>query len=158
MIQQRECLAVVGGGVAGIISAYLLSRKFDVTIYEKGSELGGHTNTFVVTEGGDRGLAVDTGFIVLNSKTYPLLHRFLDELGVQVRYSNMSFGFECEKTGLCYSGNGPLGLFAQFSNVFRPRYWKFLFEIQKFCRQAILDLNADFGDGETLGRYVERYK
>ena len=105
-------IAVVGGGVAGIVSAYLLQQKHQVTLFEQNDYLGGHTNTIVLQDGPDAGLAVDTGFIVLNDATYPLFQKFLAQLGVATRVAEMSFGFRCLQTGLVYAGNDLNGLFA----------------------------------------------
>ena len=92
-------VAVVGGGVAGIVSAYLLQHKNQVTLFEQNHYLGGHTNTIEIKDGPDAGLAIDTGFIVLNDATYPLFKKFLAQLGVATRNSEMSFGFQCLQSG-----------------------------------------------------------
>ncbi len=133
-------IAVVGGGVAGITASYLLQRKHEVTLFEKNDYLGGHTNTIVIKDGPDAGTPVDTGFIVLNDKTYPLLHRLLKQLNVPVRTSDMSFSFYNEKTGMQFAGTGLSGIFSQKSNLFRPSFWKMLKEIRRFgvvSKQAI---------------------
>jgi predicted NAD/FAD-binding protein len=82
-------IAVIGGGVAGIVSAYLLQQQHEVTLFEQNDYLGGHTHTIEVGDGPDAGLAVDTGFIVLNDATYPLFLKFLARVGVCSRVSDM---------------------------------------------------------------------
>lgn len=122
-------LAVVGGGVAGIVAAHLLQHRYRVTLLESAHYLGGHTNTVVITEGPDEGLAVDTGFIVFNLKTYPNFVRFLQELGVEWQESDMSFGYECSQTGWVYGGHDLKSFFADRANLWRPRFWKFAWEL-----------------------------
>ena len=41
----RRRIAVVGSGVAGLTSAYVLQREADVTLYEADDRLGGHADT-----------------------------------------------------------------------------------------------------------------
>jgi len=106
-------VAVIGGGVAGIVAAHVLQRRHEVVLFEKNDYLGGHTHTVVLTEGPDAGAAVDTGFIVLNDHTYPIFHRFLAQLEVPVRFGDMSFGFHSEPDGRQYAGTSLNGLFAQ---------------------------------------------
>jgi predicted NAD/FAD-binding protein len=149
-------IAVVGGGVAGIVSAYLLQQKHRVSLFEQNDYLGGHTNTVEIKDGPDAGLAVDTGFIVLNDQTYPLFQRFLQRLDVPTRDTEMSFGFQCRQTGLVYAGNNLNGLFAQRRNLVSPSFYRFLFEIGRFCRQAREDLTRSMVPQLTLGEYLQR--
>lgn len=149
----RRTTAVIGGGVAGIVAAHLLQDIREVTVFEAADYLGGHTHTVSVPDGPDGGTPVDTGFIVFNEATYPFFIRFLDELGVPSRASEMSFGFHCEGTGLTYAGTDLNGLFVQRRNIASPEYWRFLFEIARFCRQAKADLEAG-GNLGTLDEYV----
>ena len=148
-------IAVVGGGVAGLVSAWLLSRQHAVTLFEKNAHVGGHTNTIVVPEGPDAGLAVDTGFIVCNDRTYPNFHRFLDQLGVGVRRADMSFGYHDEGSGLQYAGTDFNGLFAQRANLLRPSYWKLLAEILRFNREGARALEDGSAEGHSLGQWLE---
>jgi len=143
----KKTVAVIGGGVAGIVAAHLLQDTREVTIFEKENYLGGHTHTVSVPDGPDEGTPVDTGFIVFNEATYPLFIEFLQELEVPSRETQMSFGFHCERTGLTYAGTDLAGLFAQRSNLFSARYYRFLVEIARFCRQG----KADLKDGQELG-------
>lgn len=149
-------VAVVGGGVAGIVSAYLLQQQHQVTLYEMNDYLGGHTNTIAIKDGPDAGLAVDTGFIVLNDATYPLFKKFLARLGVQTRVSEMSFGFQCLQSGLVYAGNDLKGLFAQRRNLISPNFFRFLLEISRFSKKARNDLAAGTVPAVTLGEYLQQ--
>ncbi len=153
---QGQKIAVIGGGVAGIVAAHLLQKQHEVTLFEKNDYLGGHTHTIEITDGPDAGLAVDTGFIVLNDATYPLFRKFLGQLGVEARVSEMSFGFQNHQTGLVYAGTDFNGLFAQRSNLFSPSFYRFLLEIVRFCKQAQQDLDRHDITQITLGEYLVR--
>ena len=151
-------VAVVGGGVAGITAAYLLQRRQEVTLYEKNDYVGGHTHTIEIPGGPDRGLPVDTGFIVLNDRTYPLFNRLLRQLGVCVRDTEMSFSFQSEATGVEYAGTGFNGLFAQRRNLLRASHWRMLLGVARFCRDARADLSRGRLPRWTLQEYVGRYR
>lgn len=152
----RPRLAVVGAGVAGIVAAWKLRDRADVTLFENQSRLGGHTHTVTIPDGADAGLGVDTGFIVLNDRTYPHLHAFLRELDVPVRFSDMSFGYHDEISGLQYSGRGIGGLLADPLNALRPDMWRLVSDFLRFNRQGIADLEAGGLDGLSLGEYLRR--
>jgi len=153
---ERPEIAVIGGGVAGIVAAHLLQHSHRVTLFEQNDYLGGHTHTVTIPDGPDAGTPVDTGFIVFNENTYPLFIRFLEELHVPWRDTEMSFGFYCQRTGFTYAGNDLNGLFAQRANLFSPRFYRFLLEIGRFCRQAEVDLDSQ-DDLGTLEEYVSRH-
>lgn len=149
-------IAVIGGGVAGIVSAYLLQNSYDISLFEQNNYLGGHTNTIEITHGPDAGLAVDTGFIVLNDATYPLFQKFLARLGVETRVSDMSFGFQCLQSGLVYAGNNLNGLFIQRRNLISHKFYFFLLEIARFCKKARRDLESGSIPAVTLGEYLQQ--
>ncbi len=155
LIDRRNRIAVIGGGVAGITASYLLQRRHDVVLFDAHEYLGGHTHTFVIPSGPDEGTPVDTGFIVLNDKTYPLLHRLLNELGVAVRDADMSFGFYSKPRGFCYAGTGLNGLFADRMNLFKPSYYSFLKGIIQFGRLARVDLETGIDPGMTMAAYMQ---
>jgi predicted NAD/FAD-binding protein len=157
MTQPPLRIAVVGAGVAGISSAWLLSKSHQVTLFEKDSRIGGHTHTILVPDGPDAGTPVDTGFIVCNDKTYPNFHQFLRELQVPWRWSDMSFGFWDMTNGLMYAGTNLNGLFAQRSNLANPRFLRMLLEIRRFSVQALRDLRTGDADGLTLGAYLKAH-
>jgi predicted NAD/FAD-binding protein len=151
-------IAVVGGGVAGITAAYLLQNSHHVTLFEKNSYIGGHTHTVVIPDGPDAGTPVDTGFIVMNDRTYPLLTRFFQRLGVSVRKSDMSFSYYCEKTGLQYGSRNLDSLFAQRNNLVDLRHWFLLLEIMAFNRSVLRRLQQGKLAGMTLGQFLRRYR
>ncbi len=150
----RKRIAVVGAGVAGLTAAYLLQRRHDVLLFEAQPRLGGHAHTHDVdTSAGS--LAIDSGFIVHNERTYPNLLRLFAELGVRTQDSDMSMSVRCLGCGLEYAGGRKLaGLFPRAGNLARPRYLRMLAEIVRFHRHARREL-ADTGPDRTLGEFVE---
>jgi predicted NAD/FAD-binding protein/DUF1365 family protein len=133
-------LAVVGSGVAGLTAAYVASRSAHVTLYEADDRLGGHADTHLVEEtagGSTRRHAIDTGFIVHNARTYPVLLRLFAELGVATQPSEMSMSIRDDETGLEWAGAlGRRGLFPTRDNLTRPAYLRMLAEIPRFHRRA----------------------
>lgn len=148
-------IAVVGGGVAGIVAAWLLSKQHDVTIFEKNNYLGGHTHTIEVQEESGQVLPVDTGFIVYNDRTYPHFIRFLSDLKVAGRDSEMSFAYWDPEKDFYYSGTTLNGLFAQRKNIFRSSFWTMLKEIRRFGRIATEQIRAGYVPECTLGEYLD---
>ena len=145
-------IAVIGAGIVGNVAAYHLAREHEVTVFEAGSHLGGHTHTHEVEQAGRR-YSVDTGFIVFNDWTYPNFIRLLDELGVASQPSDMGFSVRDERSGLEYSGGTLDTLFAQRRNLVRPSFWRMLADILRFNRQAP-GLLVRPGDDVTLGDYL----
>lgn len=150
-------IAVVGSGVAGLTAAWILQETHEVTLFEARERLGGHTHTVDVPVGeGGKDLAVDTGFIVFNRKTYPLFCRWLEELGVGARDSDMGFSVRVEGNGREYCGRGLDGLFAQRRNLLRPSHWRMLRDLLRFYREAPALL--DQPDDPTLGEYLRAHR
>jgi DUF1365 family protein len=147
-------IAMVGSGVAGLTAAYVLSRGGDaVTLFEADGRLGGHADTHMVAGPGGHELAVDTGFIVHNRRTYPLLTRLFGELGVTTQPAEMSMSVRCRGCGLQYAGNrGPGGLLAGIPHG-HGRYLRMLTEVRGFHRAArrLLDARGiDLAGGRVL--------
>jgi predicted NAD/FAD-binding protein len=150
-------IAVVGAGVSGLTAAWVLQRGADVTLYEADDRLGGHAHTHDLVRGAGGTVAVDTGFIVHNEKTYPTLLRLFAELGVATQASDMSMSVRCDGCGLEYAGaRGWRGLFPGAGNG-RPAYLRMLTEVPRFHRAARALLAAPAGAREeTLGEFVAR--
>jgi predicted NAD/FAD-binding protein len=148
-------IAVVGSGVAGMASAWLLSRRHDVTLFEANDYPGGHTHTHRVVSGG-REYSVDTGFIVHNRAHYPLLSALFDELGVATKPTTMSFSVRNEASGLEYNATTLDTLFCQRRNLVSPRFLGMLRDLMRFYREApaLLDLP---GEGPSLGEYLHAH-
>ncbi len=154
--QPGQKIAVIGGGIAGLTAAYLLSEQHMVSLFEANDYLGGHTHTEDVTLGGQV-YPVNTGFIVFNDWTYPNFIKLLDRLGVASEQSDMSFSVRCENTGLEYNGTSLNSLYAQRMNMFNPRFARMVYDILRFNRETTAELQEGKITGEeTLGEYVNR--
>ena len=148
-------IAVIGGGISGMASAWLLSRRYDVDLYEANAYIGGHTHTHEVHSAG-RDYAVDSGFIVFNPGNYPLLSRLFDELGVASQPTTMSFAVQNDASGLEYGTTRLDALFCQRRNLLSPAFYGMVRDIRRFYRQAPALLQEP-GPGPTLGDYLQRH-
>ena len=147
-------IAIVGTGISGLVAAYHLAPHHEITVFEAGNHVGGHTHTHQVTSHG-RDYAIDTGFIVFNDWTYPHFIALMEQLEVRFIESTMSFSVRCEKTGLEYNGTSLDALFSQRRNLLSPRFYRMLMGIFRFNREAPRLLDED-DDGLTLGDYLDR--
>ncbi|KAK2455699.1 Cyclopropane-fatty-acyl-phospholipid synthase [Trifolium repens] len=151
-------VAVVGGGISGLVSAYVLVKAgINVVLYEKEDYLGGHAKTVNAA-----GVDLDLGFMVFNRVTYPNMMEFFESLGVEMELSDMSFSVSLDKGRGCEWGsrNGLSGLFAQKRNVLNPYFWQMIREIIKFKDDVIsyIDMfenNQDIEHNESLGEFLE---
>lgn len=148
-----EKLAIIGTGVAGMACGYFLSKKYELTVYEKNDYIGGHTNTVMVNEDG-QSIPVDTGFIVYNEVTYPNLTRMFKELAVVTKPTSMSFSVQHVPSGLEYCGSGLSGLFAQRKNIFNPRFIRMLKQINRFNNECTEVLDDNKYAGYSLSDYI----
>jgi uncharacterized protein len=146
-------LAIIGTGIAGLGCAWLLHKRFRLTIFEQNGYAGGHTNTVTVEEAG-RSVPIDTGFMVFNYVTYPLLTRLFQDLGVETKPTEMSFSVQHAPTGLEYNGGNVDLLFVQRRNLFRLRHWRMLLAIDRFNREAVAALDDPAYATQTLGEYI----
>ncbi len=152
----RERIAVVGAGAAGLTAAYVLSQAHDVSLFEAQDRLGGHAHTHDVGRVGGGTLAVDTGFIVHNDRTYPLLRRLFAELGVTVRPTEMSMSIRDEQSGIEYAGGrGLSGFLARPGQLLDPRYVRTLASVRRFYAVAREFLRTtDDDDQTTFGELI----
>lgn len=150
-------LAIIGTGIAGLGCAHFLQHDYELTLFEQNDYAGGHSNTLVTAEPGTgRSVAMDTGFMVFNHVTYPLLTRLFRELDVPTKPTSMSFSVRHAESGLEFAGSSLNHLFAQRRNLLRPRFWRLLAAIQRFNADAVAALDDPATQNETLGDYVRR--
>ncbi|MEX1164057.1 MAG: FAD-dependent oxidoreductase [Nitriliruptor sp.] len=155
-------IAVIGTGISGLASAYLLSRHHEVHVFEREPRLGGHTHTVRVPRSGapadprsrtEGELPVDTGFIVYNETTYPLLVALFDELGVATQPSDMSWSLRCERCDLEYAGSAR-GIVAQPRNLASPSYLRMLADIARFNRLGSRLVDDPRAASVSLGHFL----
>jgi predicted NAD/FAD-binding protein len=155
---QKKRIAVVGSGIAGLASAWLLSRQYEVTLFEADARLGGHTHTVDVTVDG-QSFPVDTGFLVFNERTYPNLIALLDHLQVPSVASDMSFAVSLEKPALEWAGSTLATLFGQPRNLLRPDFWRMVNDILRFNQASLAWLeNHPEAAGLSLGTYLKQHR
>tara|TARA_A100001015_G_C15034042_1_gene734928 strand:- start:719 stop:2041 length:1323 start_codon:yes stop_codon:yes gene_type:complete len=146
-------IAIIGSGISGLTSAYLLSRKHDITLFEKNNYIGGHTHTHELEFNGHTHF-VDSGFIVYNERTYPNFIKILEQLNVDRQITRMGFSVKSKKKNLEYAGHSLNGLFAQRSNLLKPSYLNMLRSMLKFNKESRRDLDS-IKPSLTLGEYLE---
>ncbi|MCF7838372.1 MAG: FAD-dependent oxidoreductase [Candidatus Marinimicrobia bacterium] len=157
-VEQLPRVAVIGAGISGLTAAYLLRARYAVTLFERNDYLGGHTRTVTLPAGApDAGTPVDTGFIVMNHRNYPLLTRLFAELAVPLRDSDMSFGYWDQATGIQYAGGTLSGLWAEPRLLLRPAYWRMIADVMRFYKRAPGDLAAGRLRGLTLGQMIRQH-
>ena len=145
-------IAIVGGGISGLTTAYLLSREHEVILYESNDYIGGHTNTVTIEMNGST-VPVDTGFIVYNEQNYPNFSHILSDLNVSTQPTSMSFSVKLIEPDLEYNGSSFKQLFGQKKNLLRPRFYQMLWDILRFNRQAPGLLESNSYD-ITLGEHA----
>jgi uncharacterized protein len=145
-------IAVVGSGIAGLASAWLLSQRHEVTLFEANDYLGGHTHTHDLVVAGQR-VRVDTGFIVYNPAHYPLLSRLFAELELRSQPTTMSLSVRNEASGLEYNATTLASLFCQRRNLVSPRFLGMIRDLLRFNREARALLEGE-EPGPTLGEYL----
>jgi predicted NAD/FAD-binding protein len=150
MNRVRQKVAIVGSGISGMACAHFLHPHHDITLFEKEDRLGGHSHT--VMAGKD---PLDTGFMVYNEVTYPLLTRLFKELDVTTKPTSMSFSVQHIRDGLEFNGGSLNLLFGQRKNFLRPRFWKMLFQINRFNKETVEELKKPEETKLTLAEYVE---
>jgi len=151
-------IAVVGSGISGLSSAYYLSKKHKVDLFEKQDRFGGHSYTLDVELADKEKVAVDVGFMVFNKVTYPNLINFFEENKIKIEKSDMSFSVSVKKTNIEYCGKGVNGIFSNKFNLFNYRFVKMFFEIINFYKKCEnLDSNI-LENTITLGEYLKKIR
>jgi predicted NAD/FAD-binding protein len=145
-------VAIVGGGVSGLVAAHRLHARHEITLYEAGEQLGGHTNTVTVERPGGV-WHIDTGFIVLNDRNYPHFRELLVGAGVAIQPSHMGFSVSAEDEDFEFAGT-PRGLFCQRANIARPAFWRMLADLGRFNRAMRSVLADPSGEERSLALFV----
>jgi predicted NAD/FAD-binding protein len=151
---QSQNIAVIGSGISGLSSAWLLSKKHKVTLFEADNRIGGHTNTVEIESNG-KTVPVDTGFICFNEATYPNLTAMFKHLDVEVHPTDMNFAASMANGAYEYAGGTYTGLIGQPSNIFKPRHWSMVKDILRFFKEAPKEL-ATLSEDESLAQYLKR--
>lgn len=148
-------IAIIGSGISGLVCAHRLQHVYAIDIFEAAPRPGGHTHTVNIDDEREGPLAVDTGFIVFNDRTYPAFTNLLHSLGIGRQPTSMSFSVQCERTGLEYNGTSLNTLFAQRRNLVRPSFLRMIHGILRFNKAAKAFL-ADEPDDITFGAFIRR--
>jgi uncharacterized protein len=143
-------IAIVGSGIAGLGCAYTLHPHHHITVFEQDLHTGGHANTVTVLEdahtSAERPIPIDTGFMVFNQQTYPNLCKLFKQLDVATQPTDMTFSLSHQLHNLEWRGADIPGMFGQKRNVFSPRYWRFIGELQRFNKTVTLAMAAGQDD------------
>jgi len=148
-------IAVIGSGISGLSSAYYLSKKHKVDLFEKQDRFGGHSYTLDIKLNDKEKVAVDIGFMVFNKVTYPNLINFFKENDIEIEKSDMSFSVTVKGTNIEYCGKGLNGIFSNRGNLFNTKFVKMFFEIISFYKNCE-KLNSNSIEKITLGEYLNK--
>ena len=149
-------IAIIGSGISGLTAAYYLNEHFDICLYEAEDRLGGHTATKKIHLAG-KDYFIDTGFIVFNDWTYPNFIKLMNELGINSQATEMGFSVFSHEQHFEYAGTNLRTLFAQKRNLLSLNHWRMLFDIMRFNKESIADLEAGrLAPDESLGSYLKR--
>lgn len=152
----KKRIAIIGSGISGQTCGYLLSQQHNVTLFEANNTLGGHTATIDIEIDG-KSLAVDTGFIVFNDRTYPNFIKMMDQIGIKSKPTEMSFSVKNASTGLEYNGHSINTLFAQRRNLVNPKFYYFIYEILRFNKLSKKAQAANDNELGTLGEFLDKH-
>ncbi|MDB3943467.1 FAD-dependent oxidoreductase [Candidatus Pelagibacter sp.] len=148
-------IAVIGSGISGLSSAYYLSKKHKVDLFEKQDRFGGHSYTLEIKLNEKEKVAVDAGFMVFNKITYPNLINFFKENDIEIEKSDMSFSVSVKGTNIEYCGKGLNGIFSNRGNLLNLKFIKMFFEIINFYKRCE-KLNSNNIEKITLGEYLTK--
>ena len=148
-------IAVIGSGISGLSSAYYLSKKHKVDLFEKQDRFGGHSYTLDVKLNEKEKVAVDAGFMVFNKISNPNLINFFKENDIEIEKSDMSFSVSVKGTNIEYCGKGLNGIFSNRGNLLNLKFVKMFFEIINFYKRCE-KLNSNNIEKITLGEYLTK--
>lgn len=151
-------IAVIGSGISGLSSAYYLSKKHKVDLFEKEDRFGGHSYTLDVEYRNNQKVQVDIGFMVFNKVTYPKLISFFEENNIQIEKSDMSFSVTVKDSNIEYCGKGIKGIFSNKKNFFNLKFVKMFFEIISFYNRCEKIQIKSLSKEMTIGEYLKHIK
>ncbi|RLQ88028.1 NAD(P)/FAD-dependent oxidoreductase [Notoacmeibacter ruber] len=155
--KEKPDIAVIGSGISGASCAWALRHCANVTLFEAEDRAGGHTATRDV-QIGDRKIPVDTGFIVFNTLTYPLLTTLFDHLRVRTEESEMSFSLSMDNGSFEWAGSDDWRqAIAQKRNIFRPRFWQMLWGMKRFNERSAEERGSAYLKSLTLGEWLDHH-
>jgi uncharacterized protein len=149
-------IAIIGAGVSGLVTAYLVAREHEVTVFEASDYAGGHSNTIRV-DTANQTHQVDTGFIVFNDRNYPNFERLLERLGVAWQPSTMTFSVSDGRGDFEYNGSSLNGLFAKRALLVTPWFHRMIADLARFNRAA-RELLRDDDQGPSLGVWLDQQR
>jgi predicted NAD/FAD-binding protein len=155
----KKKIAIVGSGVSGLSAAWLLSEKYEVTVFEANQYLGGHCHT-ITASFGEKKFSFDTGFMVYNEHSYPELTKLFKHLKIETQRADMSFSVSLNDGLVEWAGNSLGKLFADRKNIFRPSFYLFLLEILRFnriARQTLVTSRQKPDFAETVDAFIKRH-
>jgi len=147
-------IAIIGSGISGLSNSLFLSKKNNVTLYEKNNYLGGHTNTKTINYR-DKRINVDTGFIVFNKLNYPNLLKLFDFYNVAYEDSDMSLSVSNVHNNIEWSGQNINTIFADRYRLLDIKFLRFLLNILKFNRFIKKNINELSKDKQPLGDWLK---
>ena len=152
---EKQRIAIIGSGISGLTTAYLLHKSHEITLFEANDYIGGHTHTVKVAQG-EQSYDIDTGFIVCNDRNYPNFLKLMDKLNIAMQPTEMSFSVRNNPLGLEYNGHNLNTLFSQRRNLLRPKFYRLIRDILYFNEAAKKAIEEGVAENITLDTFVNQ--
>ena len=152
---EKQRIAIIGSGISGLTTAYLLHKSHEITLFEANDYIGGHTHTVKVAQG-EQSYDIDTGFIVCNDRNYPNFLKLMDKLNIAMQPTEMSFSVRNNPLGLEYNGHNLNTLFSQRRNLLRPKFYRLIRDILYFNEAAKKAIEEGIAENITLDTFVNQ--
>ena len=152
---EKQRIAIIGSGISGLTTAYLLHKSHEITLFEANDYIGGHTHTVKVAQG-EQSYDIDTGFIVCNDRNYPNFLKLMEKLNIAMQPTEMSFSVRNNPLGLEYNGHNLNTLFSQRRNLLRPKFYRLIRDILYFNKAAKKAIEEGVAENITLDTFVNQ--
>ena len=152
---EKQRIAIIGSGISGLTTAYLLHKSHEITLFEANDYIGGHTHTVKVSQG-EQSYDIDTGFIVCNDRNYPNFLKLMDKLNIAMQPTEMSFSVRNNPLGLEYNGHNLNTLFSQRRNLLSPKFYRLIRDILYFNKAAKKAIEEGVAENITLDTFVNQ--